>query len=73
MWLETPAEERFANLRIAEALRVEADILATACPFCAVCLEDSAKSIKGRQLRVLDVAEILAEVVKIENSGAETW
>ncbi|OGK97014.1 MAG: hypothetical protein A3J45_05680, partial [Candidatus Rokubacteria bacterium RIFCSPHIGHO2_02_FULL_69_13] len=43
MWLETHAGERFGDLRIREAQGTDVDWLATACPFCVLCLEDSAK------------------------------
>lgn len=60
MWLETPAGERFSDLRVREAHETGAAILATACPFCLVCLEDSAKVLDKNQLRVMDIAEIAA-------------
>ncbi len=63
MWLETAAGERFADLRVAEALQTGAELLATACPFCVACLEDSVKAGKVAGLNVADVAEILARVV----------
>jgi Fe-S oxidoreductase len=59
MWLETQAGERFSDLRVMEAGRTGATILATACPFCLVCLEDSVKGLKLEGLRVMDIAEIL--------------
>jgi Fe-S oxidoreductase len=60
MWLETPPGERFSDLRMGEVERTGADILVTACPFCLVCLEDSAKLMRMADLQVLDVAEIAA-------------
>jgi Fe-S oxidoreductase len=60
MWLETPAGERFADLRVAQALATGADILATACPYCIICLEDSLKTQGITQLAVMDIAEIAA-------------
>jgi Fe-S oxidoreductase len=57
MFLETKAQERFADLRLDEALECQADIMATACPFCISCLEDSAKSSREK-IEVLDLAEI---------------
>lgn len=60
MWLETAPGERFSDLRVREAAQTGAETLATACPFCVVCLEDSAKSMQGGHLRTLDVAEIAA-------------
>lgn len=59
MFMETPSDERFANLRMREASATGADFVATACPFCISCLEDSAKLL-GLPIQVLDVAEIAA-------------
>jgi Fe-S oxidoreductase len=64
MWLETPPGERFADLRVMEAAQTGASILATACPFCLVCLEDSLKAAGDLDMRVLDVAEIVWESIK---------
>jgi Fe-S oxidoreductase len=60
MWLETVNAERFSNLRARDAERTGAGILATACPFCIICLEDSTRSLGLDELRVLDIAEIAA-------------
>ena len=58
MWLETPAGERFADLRVQQAVQSGATCLATACPFCLVCLEDSAKLASDTTLEILDIAEL---------------
>jgi Fe-S oxidoreductase len=58
MWLETAVGERFSDLRVLEAAHTGASLLATACPFCIVCLEDSAKMMKTEALRVMDLSEI---------------
>ena len=61
MWLETPASERFANLRVDQARTTSAEALVTACPYCIACLEDGVKVTADGgddDLRVLDVAEI---------------
>lgn len=63
MWLETPLGERFSDLRIQQAKQTGADLLATACPFCVTCLEDSLKSQPSKQMQVLDIAEIAAQAV----------
>lgn len=60
LWMETAAGERFSDLRVQEAEQADAEILVTACPACIACLEDSLKSLQMGQLRVLDVAELLA-------------
>ena len=58
MWLETATGERFSDLRVQEAGQTGASILATACPYCLVCLEDGTKAMKMEGLQVMDIAEI---------------
>ena len=63
MWLETPIGERFSDLRIEQAVQTGAELLATACPFCVTCLEDSLKSRPSNHMQVLDIAEIAAQAL----------
>jgi Fe-S oxidoreductase len=63
MWLETPLGERFSDLRIQQALDTGSELLATACPFCVTCLEDSLKSKPSSRMEVLDIAEIAARAL----------
>lgn len=63
MWLETRAGERFGDLRVRQARETGADVLATACPFCLLCLEDSVKVLGERRLKVMDVAELASEAL----------
>jgi Fe-S oxidoreductase len=58
MWMETPLGERFSDLRIQEAMGSEAEVIATSCPFCVSCLEDSLKAQNVEGMKVMDVAEI---------------
>jgi Fe-S oxidoreductase len=60
MWLETAPGERFADIRVQEAMATGAEVLVTACPFCIVCLEDSLKASAIPGMVVMDVAEIAA-------------
>ncbi len=59
MFLETPAEERFATLRVREAQATGARILATACPACLSCLDDGLKVAGDESMRVMDIAEVV--------------
>ncbi len=59
MWME----ERGGQIneeRVREAAETGAGTLAVACPFCTVMLDDGARA-TGRDLRVVDVATLLAE------------
>jgi Fe-S oxidoreductase len=62
MWSEgTNIEERLASERIEEAIDTGADVLAVACPFCLLTLEDAVK-VGGYEdrLRVVDIMELMA-------------
>ncbi len=48
--------------RVDEAAVVGADILAVACPFCHMMLEDAVK-VKGAEIKVVDVVELVYESV----------
>jgi Fe-S oxidoreductase len=62
VWMETKAGERFAELRITEALDAGASKLVTACPYCVTMLEDSCNVMgKGDQLKVIDLSELLSD------------
>jgi Fe-S oxidoreductase len=59
MWMETEANERFADSRVKEAAATGAALLATTCPHCVACLEDgiSVAGLKD-QLKLVDLAEL---------------
>ena len=64
LWMETPPEWRFSDLRIHEAVETGADILATACPYCISMLEDSRKTTnKEDEIEIKDISELIAEVL----------
>jgi Fe-S oxidoreductase len=62
MWMEERGKPINEN-RVREAASTGADTLAVACPFCTVMLDDGVQS-TGDQLRVVDVAVLLAEAVE---------
>jgi Fe-S oxidoreductase len=59
MWMEERASAINEN-RVREAVDTGAGTLAVACPYCTVMLDDGAQSV-GADLRVVDVATLLAE------------
>jgi len=72
MWAEgTNLEERLAFQRVQEAFDTGAEILAVACPFCLLTLEDAVKvqgldagagrgDRDGRTLQVMDIMELVS-------------
>ncbi len=69
MWMETKAGERFADLRVKEALDTGAEVLVTSCPHGIACLEDSVK-LSGQEMRVMDLAELAASAIGRETAAA---
>jgi len=65
MWLEgTNIEERLSHERVEEALGTGAEILAVACPFCLLTLEDAVKTRNlDDKLQVMDIMELIAQVM----------
>jgi Fe-S oxidoreductase len=59
MWMEERAG-KINEERVREAAETGADALAVACPFCTVMLDDGVRQ-RGDDLRVVDVATLLAE------------
>jgi Fe-S oxidoreductase len=59
MWMEERAS-RINEERAREAADTGAETLAVACPFCTVMLDDGVRQ-RGDELRVVDVATLLAE------------
>ena len=65
MWLEgTNPGVRLAQQRIKEALATGAKVLATACPFCLLTLDEAIKHLNAQdKIQVADIAEIVAEAI----------
>jgi Fe-S oxidoreductase len=62
MWMEERGSQ-INEERVREAVETGAKTLAVACPFCSVMLDDGVRT-SGRELRVADVATLLAESIE---------
>lgn len=65
IWMETPKEERFSNIRLAQAVDTGAEVLATCCPYCITNFEDSRLSRPdgGASIEVKDITEIIRDAL----------
>ena len=61
MWLETDADTRINHRRLEDAIQVQTEAVATACPYCLLMFDDAIRS-KGlsEKIKVYDIAEWLA-------------
>ncbi|NMB42090.1 MAG: (Fe-S)-binding protein [Firmicutes bacterium] len=64
IWIDTKMEERFANLRIEQAVDLGVEELVTSCPYCIDALEEGRLGLNYEDvLEVKDITEILREVI----------
>jgi Fe-S oxidoreductase len=64
IWMETPKSERFADLRVQQAVAAGADVLVTSCPYCITNFEDSRLNLEDSEIiEIRDITEILQEVI----------
>jgi len=63
MWVEEDPDKRVNELRLQQALEVEPEVVATACPFCMIMLEDGIKN-RDFPLEDKDIAELVAEALE---------
>ncbi|CCK82297.1 (Fe-S)-binding protein [Desulfobacula toluolica] len=64
IWMDTPKEERFSDLRLVQAKKAGAKVLATACPYCITNFEESMLNLEYDDvLEVKDITEIIQEMI----------
>ena len=64
IWMDTPKEERFSDLRLEQAKEIEAEVLVTACPYCITNFEESRLNLEYEDvLEIKDIVEIVNEVI----------
>jgi Fe-S oxidoreductase len=60
IWMHTDKEERFGDIRVAQALEVGAEVLVTACPYCISNFEESRLALpEDATLEVMDLTELV--------------
>jgi Fe-S oxidoreductase len=65
IWMDTAKGERFADLRVAQAKEVGADVLATSCPYCISNLEESRLALPEEDpFAIKDLTEIVLEALE---------
>ena len=65
MWVDASNDEqRLADVRIREAVELRAEIIATACPFCLLNLEDAVSTTGlAEKIKVKDIIELVGEAI----------
>jgi Fe-S oxidoreductase len=64
IWMDTPQEERFSDIRLKQASKVGAKILATACPYCITNFEESRLNLEYEEtIEIKDITEIVNDMI----------
>ncbi|WP_303722842.1 (Fe-S)-binding protein [Malonomonas rubra] len=65
MWMEELNGSRINQNRVAEALKQKPDTLCVSCPYCMTMMEDGLKELNAPGVQVKDVAEVVAEALRL--------
>ena len=64
IWLDTPQEERFSDIRLKQAKETRAQILTTSCPYCITNFEESRLNLEYEDiLEIKDITEIVNDML----------
>ena len=64
IWMDTPQKERFSDVRLKQAQKTGAQILATSCPYCITNFEESRLNLEFDDvLEIKDITEIINEAL----------
>ena len=64
IWMDTPQEERFSDIRLRQAEATGAQILATSCPYCITNFEESRLNLEYENvMEIKDIMEIINEML----------
>ncbi|NNF99692.1 MAG: (Fe-S)-binding protein [Desulfobacteraceae bacterium] len=64
IWMDTPLEERFSDLRLIQANEIGAQVLATSCPYCITNFEESRLNLEYEEvLEIKDITEIINDML----------
>ena len=64
IWMDTPMEERFSDIRLKQAVAVGAAELVTACPYCITNFEESRLNLEYDEvIAIRDITEIIHDVM----------
>ena len=65
IWMDTPQEERFSDMRLIQAKAAGAEVLATSCPYCITNFEESRLNLELEDiLEVRDITEIICDMIQ---------
>ncbi len=65
IWADTHKDERFSDLRLAQAEEVGAQVLVTSCPYCITHFEEARLNLADdAELEVKDITEVIHELIQ---------
>ncbi len=71
-WKDSPGKKSLGEIRIKEAIRTGAEVVATACPYCIRTLNEAvAKLDVGNKIKVRDITELLMQSVGLSDTHGQ--
>jgi len=65
IWMDTPKEERFSDLRLEQAVAAGAEELVTTCPYCITNFEESRLNLEYEAtIQVKEITEVISQVLQ---------
>jgi Fe-S oxidoreductase len=71
MWMEETTGRRMNEMRVEQAMVADPAVIATACPYCAVMMQDGLAASAGRTTKSFDLAELVAAALTGAPTAAE--
>jgi Fe-S oxidoreductase len=64
IWMDTPQDQRFSDIRLKQAVQTGAQVLVTSCPYCITNFEESRLNLEiGDLLEINDITEIVQKAM----------
>jgi Fe-S oxidoreductase len=64
IWMDTPQDQRFSDIRLKQAVQTGAQVLVTSCPYCITNFEESRLNLEyGDLLEIKDITEIVQKAM----------
>jgi Fe-S oxidoreductase len=68
LWKEYPRDQRFGVVRVRQAIKTGADVIATACPYCIRMLNEAITELNvENKIQVQDISELVLTSVEFSN------
>jgi Fe-S oxidoreductase len=62
VWMDEPVGRRINQIRMEQAMKTGAEVIAVACPYCLQMMDDAIRSLES-PMRAVDISELIADAL----------